>query len=47
VVDLKLLYERPFTDIHEGGLDGIFSNEQADELISIVRTLNQSAILRA
>ncbi len=47
VVDPRLLYERPFTDLSEGGLDAMFTGEQADELVGIIRTLNQSAPIEA
>ncbi len=47
VVDPKLLYERPFTDLSEGGLDAMFSYDQADELIRIIQKLNQSAAFSA
>ena len=47
VVDPRLLYERPFTDLSEGGLDNIFSDTQADELVRIVQALNQAVALKA
>ncbi len=37
------LYERPFTDLHSEGLDGLFNNEDTDEIIRIVRSINQNA----
>lgn len=46
-VDLRLLYDRPFTDINEGGLDSIFPDEHADELVNIIQALNQSTPLNA
>lgn len=42
VVEPNLLYERPFTDRHEEGIDGLFAQEQADSLLEIIKTLNSS-----
>lgn len=43
VMDPGLLYEPPFSDIHYEGLDGVFSDDHADKIVSIVRTFNDSA----
>ena len=40
VIPENILFDRPYTDIHEHGLDGVFP-AQADHLIAIVRNLNQ------
>ena len=37
-----LLYEPPFTDIHEAGLDGIFGDGQANGIVSILSFINES-----
>jgi hypothetical protein len=34
-MDPNLLYERPFTDLHEQGLDGLFSNQVVELLLGI------------
>ena len=40
IMDAELLYEQPYTDIHEAGLDGVFPDE-ADNLLGILGRLNQ------
>ncbi len=43
VMNPGLLYEPPFTDIHQAGLDGVFADEEdADLLISLVRSFNKT-----
>lgn len=42
IMNPGLLYEPPFTDIHDEGLDGVFNNEQADEIVTLVRAFNQT-----
>lgn len=42
VMDAALLYEAPFTDIHQEGLDGIFSDSQADQIVKIIKSFNES-----
>jgi len=37
-----LLYDHPFTDIHYAGPDGIFTENQTDELMAIVAGVNES-----
>lgn len=37
------LYEPPFTGIHYEGLDGVFPDQGADSVISVVRTINERA----
>jgi type I restriction enzyme R subunit len=37
-----LLYEFPFTDSHPEGLDGIFNEDEADQIVAIVRSFNAS-----
>lgn len=43
VIDPKLLYESPFTDINSDGLAGIFP-EEARELIETIRQINNNAV---
>ena len=38
----EVLYEPPFTDMHYEGLDGVLS-DQADEIVSIIRRVNENA----
>ncbi|MBN3989261.1 MAG: DEAD/DEAH box helicase family protein [Nostoc sp. NMS2] len=42
VMDAGLLYEPPFTDLHYEGLDGVFEADDADQIISIVRSFNET-----
>jgi type I restriction enzyme R subunit len=37
-----LLYERPFTDVHYAGLDGLFDDHQAGALVSVIEDINHS-----
>ena len=37
-----MLYERPFIDIHDAGPDGLFSDEDAAQLVALVREVNES-----
>ncbi len=43
VMNPHLLYEPPFTDIHTEGLDGVFNDDDADNIIAIVRSFNDTA----
>lgn len=36
------LYKPPFTDFHDKGLDGVFSDRDADNIIEIARSFNQT-----
>jgi type I restriction enzyme, R subunit len=42
VMNPGLLYESPFTDLHDRGLDGVFNENDADSLVSIVRSFNET-----
>ena len=42
IMNPGLLYEPPFTDIHDEGLDGIFNDNDADLLVSLVRSFNET-----
>ena len=39
----KLLYEPPFTDIHFEGLDGLFMDDKADDIVHHLREINKNA----
>jgi type I restriction enzyme, R subunit len=41
VMDPEMLYEPPFTDLHDGGLDGVFGDDDAGEIIDIVGGFNE------
>ncbi len=41
VMNPSLLYGFPFTDIHTEGLDGVFNDEDADNIIDIVSSFNE------
>jgi type I restriction enzyme R subunit len=43
VMDPGLLYEPPFTDYSPAGLDGVFSDADADEIVSILHSIQQQA----
>lgn len=43
VIDERLLFEQPFTDIHEQGLEGVFPT-LADSLLSVIRKINSSVL---
>jgi type I restriction enzyme R subunit len=42
VMNPGLLYEPPFTDSHSEGLDGVFRDDDADQIISLVRSFNET-----
>ena len=42
VMNPGLLYEQPFTNIHSGGLDGVFADKEADAIVAIVRSFNET-----
>lgn len=43
IVEPETFYESPFTDLDDMGLSGVFDNDQAKVIISIVQELNQAA----
>ena len=43
VMDAKLLYESPFTDLTPRGPDGLFTSRQVDELIRILESVRATA----
>jgi type I restriction enzyme, R subunit len=42
IMDPGILYEPPFTDLHQGGLDGVFNDEDADAIVLIVQSFNET-----
>ncbi len=42
VMDIGMLYESPFTDLHDEGLDGVFGDDKAEEIIGIIESFNES-----
>ena len=40
-IDLTKLYESPFKNFHNQGIDGVFNSQQADTIFSIVKDLNK------
>jgi type I restriction enzyme, R subunit len=42
VMNPSLLYEPPFTDFHQDGLDGVFDDRDADSIVAIIRSFNQT-----
>ena len=40
VMDPGLLYEPPFTDLHYKGLDGVFRDNDADQIVALIRSFN-------
>ena len=45
IVDKKMLFESPFTDLHDQGLSGLFDDAQARNVISLVDQINRNAIV--
>lgn len=43
IMEAKMLYESPFTDVTPQGPDGIFSSAQVDELIEVLERVRNSA----
>jgi type I restriction enzyme, R subunit len=42
-----MLYEAPFTNLHQDGLEGVFSNDgDIEEIIAIVSEFNSNADAR-
>lgn len=37
------LYEPPFTRLNDHGLDGMFSNDNADKIVAILQTISSNA----
>ena len=43
VMEAGKLYESPFTDFSAGGVDGVFRNQEADRIISILERIRENA----
>ncbi|MCB1635373.1 MAG: hypothetical protein KDI51_12340, partial [Xanthomonadales bacterium] len=43
VMDPGLLYEPPFTAVHQDGIDGLFNDGDADAIIGTIREINERA----
>lgn len=44
VMEASLLYESPFTDLTPQGPEGIFTSEQVDELIEVIKSVRVTAL---
>lgn len=42
IMNPGLLYEPPFTDLHHQGLDGVFEDDDANQIVSLVRSFNKT-----
>lgn len=42
VMEPGLLYEPPLTDLHLAGIDGLFNHNDAEQIITIVRSFNET-----
>ena len=42
IVDPQVFYESPYTDLDDMGIAGVFDRDQTQEIIKIVRTLNDA-----
>lgn len=40
-IDPEMLFDRPFTDINQDGVSGVFKNEDAEKIISIIHNFNK------
>jgi type I restriction enzyme, R subunit len=45
VIDKNMLFEKPFTDIDDGGISEVFDTEQTAKVIKIIDSINSSALL--
>ncbi len=45
MLDIGMLYESPFTDINAEGIDGVFSSKDADNIIYLIKEINNNARL--
>lgn len=44
VIEAELLYEPPFTDYSPSGLDGIFSDADANGIVAILSSIRNAAV---
>ena len=45
MLDLSILYEQPFTYSNTDGIDGVFSSNDSDKIIHLIKTINDNAII--
>ena len=45
MLDLSILYEQPFTYSNTEGIDGVFSSNDSDKIIHLIKTINDNAII--
>ena len=45
VIDKRMLFEPPFTNINDQGLLGVFDDASATKIISIVDEINRNAVV--
>jgi type I restriction enzyme R subunit len=44
-IDKKMLFEPPFTNVHDQGLFGVFDDAQRTNVISLIDTVNENALI--
>ncbi|MDT8309629.1 MAG: type I restriction-modification enzyme R subunit C-terminal domain-containing protein [Bacteroidales bacterium] len=42
-MELKVMFDAPFTNIHSSGVAGIFGGEDSKKVVELVRAINQNA----
>ncbi|MDJ0845176.1 type I restriction endonuclease subunit R [Crocosphaera sp.] len=42
ILEMEQLYQSPFTDYHYEGIDGIFNESEADEIVALIESFNQT-----
>ncbi len=45
VIDKKMLFEPPFTNIHDQGLLGVFDDADASQVIKLIDRVNGNAVV--
>lgn len=43
-LEASQLYEPPFNQIHYEGIDGVFADDDADNIFGVVEVFNESAV---
>ncbi len=44
VMNPRMLYEPPFTEIHDDGIDGIFQDDKVDNIIGTIQKIEKNAV---
>jgi len=44
IIDKKMLFEPPFTNIHDQGLLGVFKEKNARKVVSLIDEINRNAL---